>query len=118
MEKKWDYFYINKSLPVADDQDSDDLTGIEFQTKSLEGEYIDFMVDELGQLWRRDYSYTLIEVNEPILKYRLRRHDTDWLPHNITKRIVFYGKPYEYWFTFSLMVSRGKVKECKLISKQ
>ncbi len=118
MDRKWDYFYINMPLPVVDDQDGEDLTELEFQTKSLEGEFIDFMVDEFGQLWRRDYTYALIDVGEPILKYRLRRHDADWLPHNITKRIVFYGKPYEHWFAFSIMVSKGKVKECKLISKQ
>ena len=54
---RFDSFKINaKLLPTSNAQELEDLTDLEFQTKDLEREFLDYFVGEDGYLYFEDFE--------------------------------------------------------------
>jgi len=64
---RYDYIYIDIDLfALVDGMDAEhmeDIKGLEFQTKDLEREFLEYFVGEDKQLYYEDFHYELVDSN-------------------------------------------------------
>jgi len=73
-----DYIYISKELfkgvSGLQDQDIIDIEGLEFQTKDLEREFLEYFIDSDRQLYYEDFYYELVDAtDEGLFSKQLRK---------------------------------------------
>jgi hypothetical protein len=116
---RYDYLYIHhKNFKTGSITESDilDLTGLEFQTKDMDREYLTFVVDEHGDLFFDDYHYELVDSDGGPFVKQLQVVDDGRKTSKFTGVVVFYGKPYESMYTFQCKIVNGKLKYIRLLS--
>jgi hypothetical protein len=118
---RYDYIYISKDLfkGVAglNDEDIIDIEGLEFQTKDLEREFLEYFIDSERQLYYEDFYYELVDATEDgLFSKQLRKVEIGTKKHNFTGIVMFYGKPYEQMYTFHAKITNGELKYIRLIS--
>lgn len=115
---RYDYIYIHISHFKNLSEDTlEELNGLEFQTKDLDREFLEYEVREDGELYYEDYHYELVEC-DGILAKKLERVLDGIKKSNFTGIIVFYGKPYEIFYTFKAKITNGKLNYVRLVSKK
>jgi hypothetical protein len=116
---RYDYLYIHhKHFKTSGITESDilDLTGLEFQTKDIDREYLTFTVDENGDLFFDDYHYELVDSDGGLFMKQLQVVYDGRKPSKFTGVVMFYGKPYESMYTFQCKIVNGKLKYIRLLS--
>lgn len=115
---RYDYIYIHIShFNRLSEQELDDINGLEFQTKDLDREFLEFEVREDGMLYYEDYHYELVDC-DGLLAKKLERVMDGIKKSDFTGMIVFYGKPYEIFYTFKAKITNGKLNYIRLVSKK
>lgn len=113
---RYDYIKISinhfKSLTS---EQACDIDGLEFQTKDLDREYLDYMVDEDGVLFFMDYHYEL-QDSDGLFKKMLVRIEDGIVRSSHTGPVMFYGKPYDKIYTFQAKFTKGELKYIRLLS--
>lgn len=119
--RRFDEFKINANLlPISDAQELEDLKDLEFQTKSLDREYLDYHVADDGYLYYLDFEYEMKPTDNPdgLFSITLARTNETIKRSYHTGDVEFYGKPYEVFYTFNAHFHDGKLESVVLISKQ
>ncbi len=63
---RFDTLKINtRFLPISDAQELEDLSDLEFQTKDLEKQFLEYEVGEDGYLYYEDYEYEMTPSDNP-----------------------------------------------------
>lgn len=106
---RYDYIKISDSLLPVNGLQRIDLSGLEFQTKDLDREYLDYTIDEGGNLSYMDYEYELIETPENFFRFKMNRVNKGIINSDYTGYIKFYGKPYEIFYIFKAKFTNGKL---------
>jgi hypothetical protein len=106
---RYDYIKISDSLLPVNGLQRLDLSGLEFQTKDLDREFLDYVIDESGLLSYTDYEYELLEEQHSFFKLKIRKVMKDVVISNFTGVIKFYGKPYEIFYIFKAKFTDGKL---------
>ena len=113
---RYDYIYVNSShFNGLSDEELREIDGLEFQTKDLEREFLEYNVGEDGQLSYMDYHYELID-SEGLFKNMLSRIEDGIVNSTHTGVVMFYGKPYEKLYTFQAKFTKGELKYIRLLS--
>lgn len=117
---RYDYIEVNRSLfKGLSEEELREIDGLEFQTKDLEREYINYYLTESGNMFMRDYHYELVDTPDKVLfKKSLRRIEHGIESCNFSGVIEFYGKPYESFYRFQAKITNGKLKYIRLLSKK
>ena len=114
---RYDYLYIHTShFKGLSEQELSDLSGLEFQTKDLEREFLVYTVNENGTLSYEDFEYELRDSDNKIFSKVFYRVPLGIIETNFTGVVMFYGKPYESMYTFQAKFTNGKLKYIKLLS--
>jgi hypothetical protein len=117
---RYDKLKINaKLLPTSSAQELEDLTDLEFQTKDLDKEYLEYYVGDDGYLYYEDFEYEMKPTNNPdgLFSIELIKTNQRTKKSYHTGNIKFYGKPYEVFYTFSARFTDGKLESVDLFSK-
>lgn len=117
---RYDTLKINANLlPTSSAEELEDLKGLEFQTKDLDKEYLDYHVGEDGYLYYEDFEYEMKPTNNPdgLFSIELTKINQRTKKSYYTGDIKFYGKPYETFYTFSARFTDGKLESVDLFSK-
>lgn len=114
---RYDYIKICDNLLPVNTLQRRDLSNLEFQTKSLDREFLEYSVDCTGVITYMDYEYDLIEVEDKIFSYKLSRRDIGIKPCNHTGEILFYGKPYDTIYIFKATFEDGIMKAIERVIK-
>lgn len=116
---RFDYIKIHAShfvgLAITEDELSQ-LDGLEFQTKDLEREFLDYVVDEDGILSYEDFMYELKDADNGLFNKVLCRIPLGKVITNHTGVVMFYGKPYESMYTLQAKFTNGRLKYVRLLS--
>jgi len=116
---RYDYIYIDISLfekvSKLSEQDLDDISNLEFQTKDLEREFLKYFIGEDRQLYYEDFHYELVD-SDGLFSKSMRKIDDGIVKDNFTGVIMFYGKPYESMYTFHAKITNGELKYIRLLS--
>jgi len=118
---RYDYIYIAddllKEVTGLDKEDVSDLSRLEFQTKDLEREFLEYFIDEDKKLYYEDFYYELVDaIVDGLFNKQMRRVDLGTVKSNFTGIVMFYGKPYEQMYTFHAKITNGELKYIRLIS--
>lgn len=118
---RFDYIFLDLSLfdkvSSLTEEDREEISGLEFQTKDLQREFLEYFVDSERQLHYEDFHYELVDSNNDGLFSRLLRKVDDGVhKDNFTGVIMFYGKPYEKMYTFHAKFTNGELKYVRLLS--
>lgn len=118
---RYDYIYIDIDLFTLveglEPEHMEDIKGLEFQTKDLEREFLEYFVGEDKQLYYEDFHYELVDSNNDGLFGKvLRKIEDETVKDNFTGVIMFYGKPYEQMYTFHAKFTNGELKYIRLLS--
>lgn len=115
---RYDYIKIEnvQILPVNGLQ-ARDLDGLEFQTKDLDREYLEYVICSDNILRFMDYKYEIEETDNSFFKIRLKRKDLGVKDSNHTGVVIFYGKPYETIYIFKATFDSGKMLSIERILK-
>lgn len=108
--------HFDKVIAKLLSEDITEVYGLEFQTKDLEREFLEYYVDENGQLSYEDYKYELLEKPTGIFTKQLVRVPLGNVISNFTGVVMFYGKPYEAMYTMHAKFTNGKLKYIRLLS--
>jgi hypothetical protein len=117
---RYDTVKINaKLLPTSSAQELEDLTDLEFQTKDLDREFLEYYVGDDGYLYYEDFEYEMKSTNNPdgLFSIELTKINQRTKKSYYTGDIKFYGKPYEIFYTFSARFTDGKLESVDLFSK-
>lgn len=106
---RYDYIKIKEDLLPVNAFQRNDLSNLEFQTKSLDKEFLEYEIDSDGLLSYMDYEYEMIETNDSILKFKLRRKNLTVKNSNYSGEVLFYGKPYDVFYIFKANFEEGKM---------
>lgn len=113
---RYDYIYIDSShFKGLSDEELREIDGLEFQTKDLEREFLEYNVGKDGILFFIDYHYELIDGNG-LFKKMLSRIEDGRVNSTHTGAVMFYGKPYERIYTFQAKFTKGELKYIRLLS--
>ena len=116
--KRYDYIYIHIShFKNLTPEELVEINGLEFQTKDLDREFLEYEVREDGELYYEDYHYELMDCDGLFAK-KLERVMDGIKKSDFTGMIVFYGKPYEIFYTFKARITKGKLNYIRLVSKK
>ena len=116
--RRYDYIYIHIShFKNLTPEELEEINGLEFQTKDLDREFLEYEVREDGELYYEDYHYDLIDCDGLFAK-KLERVMDGIKKSDFTGIIVFYGKPYEIFYTFKARITKGKLNYIRLVSKK
>lgn len=116
--KRYDYIYIHIShFKNLTSEELEEINGLEFQTKDLDREFLEYEVREDGELYYEDYHYELMDCDGLFAK-KLERVMDGIKKSDFTGMIVFYGKPYEIFYTFKARITKGKLNYIRLVSKK
>lgn len=118
---RYDYIYIADSLlkevSGLDKEDISDLSRLEFQTKDLDREFLEYFIDADKKLYFEDFYYELVDsIVDGLFNKQLRKVDLGTERSNFTGIIMFYGKPYERLYTFHAKITNGELKYIRLLS--
>jgi hypothetical protein len=118
---RYDYIYIAddllKEVTGLDKEDISDLSRLEFQTKDLEREFLEYFIDEDKKLYYEDFYYELVDaIVDGLFNKQMRKVDLGTVKSNFTGIVMFYGKPYEKMYTFHAKITNGELKYIRLIS--
>lgn len=118
---RFDYIYISDSLlkevTGLDSQDISDLSRLEFQTKDLDREFLEYFIDDDKKLYYEDFYYELVDsIVDGLFNKQMRKVDLGTVKSNFTGIIMFYGKPYEQMYTFHAKITNGELKYIRLLS--
>lgn len=117
---RYDTLRINANLlPTSSAQELEDLKDLEFQTKDLDREFLDYHVGEDGYLYYDDFEYEMKATDNPkaLFSIELKKINQRTKKSYHTGEIKFYGKPYEIFYTFSARFTDGKLESVDLFSK-
>ena len=114
---RYDYIKIKEELLPVNSFQRRDLSNLEFQTKSLDNEFLEYDIDENGKLTYMDYEYELVETEEEIFKFKLRRKNIAQKDSNHTGDVLFYGKPYDTMYIFKANFSDGVMQSIERVIK-
>jgi hypothetical protein len=106
---RYDYIKISDSLLPVNGLQRIDLSGLEFQTKDLDREYLDYTIDEGGNLSYMDYEYELIETPGNFFRFSMNRVNKGVISSDYSGYVKFYGKPYEIFYIFKAKFTNGKL---------
>lgn len=118
---RFDTLKINtRFLPISDAQELEDLSDLEFQTKDLEKEFLEYEVGEDGYLYYEDYEYEMTPTDNPngLFSMTLKKINQKIKKSYHTGDVEFYGKPWEYMYTFKAHFQDGKLERVDLITKE
>lgn len=118
---RYDTLRLNtKFLPITDVQELEDLSDLEFQTKDLDKEFLDYHVGDDGYLYFEDYEYELTPTDNPdgLFSLGLKKINQQIKKSYHTGDVTFYGKPWEYMYTFKANFQDGKLQRVDLITKE
>jgi len=104
---RYDYIKIKEELLPVNSFQRRDLSNLEFQTKSLDNEFLEYDIDETGKLTYMDYEYELVETDEDIFKFKLSRKNINTKESTYTGEVIFYGKPYDVFYIFKSNFKEG-----------
>ena len=118
---RYDYIYIAddllKEVSGLDKEDISDLSRLEFQTKDLDREFLEYFIDADKKLYYEDFYYELVDsIVDGLFNKQLRKVDLGTERSNFTGIIMFYGKPYERMYTFHAKITNGELKYIRLLS--
>lgn len=118
---RYDYIYIAddllKEVVGLDKEDLSDLSRLEFQTKDLDREFLEYFIDADKKLHYEDFYYELVDsIVDGLFNKQLRKVDLGTVKSNFTGIVMFYGKPYESMYTFHAKITNGELKYIRLIS--
>lgn len=118
---RYDYIYIAddllKEISGLDKEDISDLSRLEFQTKDLDREFLEYFIDADKKLYYEDFYYELVDsIVDGLFNKQLRKVDLGTERSNFTGIIMFYGKPYERMYTFHAKITNGELKYIRLLS--
>lgn len=114
---RYDYIKIKDELLPVNNLQRRDLSGLEFQTKSLDREFLEYEIGPDGTLKYTDYEYELIETDNSIFKFKLRRKNETVKDSDYTGEILFYGKPYDTFYIFKANFDAGRMQSIERIIK-
>jgi hypothetical protein len=117
---RYDHFKINaKLLPTSSAEELNDLSNLEFQTKDLDREFLDYFVEEDGYLYYADFEYEMTPTDNPksFFSIELKKINQTIKKSYYTGNVEFYGKPYEVFYSFKAHFHDGKLESVDLISK-
>jgi len=113
---RYDYIRIDTThFEGLADKELSEIDGLEFQTKDLEREFLEYNVGKDGVLTYMDYHYEL-EDSDGFFSKMLVRIDDGQVVSNYTGVVMFYGKPYERMYTFQAKFTKGEIKYIRLLS--
>lgn len=113
---RYDYIYIDTShFKGLADKELSEIDGLEFQTKDLDREFLEYNVGKDGKLFFMDYHYELEDSDGFFKKVMIRVNDGP-VDSNHTGVVMFYGKPYEKMYTFQAKFTKGELKYIRLLS--
>jgi hypothetical protein len=118
---RFDSFRINANLlPTSNAQELEDLSDLEFQTKDLEREFLDYHVGEDGYLYFEDFEYEMIPTDNPegLFSLNLRKINQTIKKSYHSGDVIFYGKPWEHMYTFKASFQDGKLNRVDLLTKE
>lgn len=118
---RFDTLKINtRFLPILDAQELEDLTDIEFQTKDLEREFLEYEIGEDGYLYYEDFEYEMTPIDNPesLFSMELKKINQKIKKSYHSGDVIFYGKPWEYMYTFKANFQDGKLERVDLITKE
>lgn len=118
---RYDFIYIAddllKEVSGLDKEDISDLSRLEFQTKDLDREFLEYFIDADKKLYYEDFYYELVDsIVDGLFNKQLRKVDLGTERSNFTGIIMFYGKPYERMYTFHAKITNGELKYIRLLS--
>lgn len=114
---RYDYIRVSENLLPVNTFQRMDLSNLEFQTKSLDNEFLEYTIDDSGTLKYMDYEYDIVETDDPIFKFKLKRKNLQIKDSEYTGSVVFYGKPYETMYVFRAELVEGKLQSIERIIK-
>lgn len=114
---RYDYIKIREELLPVNSFQKRDLSNLEFQTKSLDNEFLEYDIDESGKLTYMDYEYELVETSEDIFKFKLRRKNISQKDSSFTGEVLFYGKPYDVFYVFKADFKDGVMLSIERVIK-
>jgi len=114
---RYDYIRISNNLLPVNSFQKMDLSNLEFQTKSLDREFLEYNIDDTGKLSYMDYEYEMVETNDSIFKYKLKRKNLQSIDSSHTGDVLFYGKPYETAYVFRAVFEQGIMKSIERVIK-
>lgn len=114
---RYDYIKIREELLPVNSFQRRDLSNLEFQTKSLDNEFLEYDIDENGKLTYMDYEYELVETEEDIFKFKLRRKNITTKDSAHTGEVIFYGKPYDVFYIFKAHFNEGVMLSIERVIK-
>jgi len=106
---RYDYIKISDGLLPVNGLQRLDLSGLEFQTKDLDREYLDYTIDESGNLSYMDYEYELVETPDNFFRFSMNRVNKGVINSDYSGYVKFYGKPYEIFYIFKAKFTNGKL---------
>jgi len=113
---RYDYIRIDTiHFKGLTEKELSEIDGLEFQTKDLEREFLEYHVGKDGKLTYMDYHYEL-EEHDGFFSKKLVRVDDGQVVSNHTGVVMFYGKPYERLYTFQAKFTKGEIKYIRLLS--
>jgi hypothetical protein len=118
---RYDTLKINaKLLPTSSAEELEDLSDLEFQTKDLERQYLDYHVGDDGYLYYEDFEYEMkpTDNKEGLFSIELTKINQRIKKSYHSGDVEFYGKPWELHYTFKASFNDGKLQKVVLISKE
>lgn len=114
---RYDYIRIKEELLPVNAFQKRDLSNLDFQTKSLDKEFLEYDINDQGVLTYMDYEYELVETDNDIFKFKLRRKNLTIKNSSFTGEILFYGKPYDVIYVFKAMFNDGVMVSIERVIK-
>lgn len=116
---RYDYIYVNSShFKNLTDSEMSDIEGLEFQTKDLQREFLQYDISADGILCYQDFHYELVDNKEDgLFTKSMRRVYDGVVKETFTGEVVFYGKPYESMYIFLARFTNGKLDYIRLLNK-
>jgi hypothetical protein len=116
---RYDYIYVHSShFKGLTDSEMSDINGLEFQTKDLQKEFLQYDIGSDGCLCYQDFHYELVDNKEEgLFTKSMRRIYDGVVKESFTGEIIFYGKPYESMYIFLARFTLGQLDYIKLLNK-
>ena len=112
---RYDYIIVDISLfEGLSEEELREIDGLEFQTKSLEREFMLYFLTLNKNLYYEDFHYELVDAPEGHLFSKLLRKVVDGVKESDFSGIVeFYGKPFDRMYRFQAKITNGRLKYIK-----
>jgi hypothetical protein len=114
---RYDYIKIWDELLPVNTLQRKDLSGLEFQTKSLDREFLEYYIDCNGIITYIDYEYELVHSNDGPFSFKLKRIDIGVKSSYYTGDVLFYGKPYDVFYIFKANFNNGVMTTIERVIK-